>query len=69
MRHDQKGLLRETFAGVTTLSPQIVMLGWSRFLEARYALSEHTHRGAYEVCFIVRGSVDWWAGRHLRDPA
>jgi AraC-like DNA-binding protein len=38
------------------------MLGWSRFLEARYELGEHAHRGAYEICFIVRGSVDWWAG-------
>jgi AraC family L-rhamnose operon regulatory protein RhaS len=62
MRRDTKGLQRETFSGVVTVSPQIVMLGWSRFLEARYELSEHSHRGAYEICFIVRGSVDWWAG-------
>jgi AraC family transcriptional regulator, L-rhamnose operon regulatory protein RhaS len=61
MRRDQKGRLRETFAGMATLSPQIMMLGWSRFLEARYELSEHLHRGAYEICFILRGSVDWWA--------
>ena len=62
MRRDEKGRPRETFAGVTTLAKPIGMLGWSRFLEARYELTPHSHHGAYEICFIVRGSVDWWAG-------
>jgi AraC family L-rhamnose operon regulatory protein RhaS len=61
MRQDEKGRPRETFSGREMLLPEASMLGWSRFLEARHELSPHTHHG-YEICFIVRGSVDWWAG-------
>src|SRR5688572_26988077 len=64
MRRDEKGLLRETFLR-DCLVPQMGMLGWSRFLEARYELVEHTHGPAYEICYIVRGQVDWWAEKSI----
>lgn len=61
MRQDEKGRARETFIRHEMLLPEASMLGWSRFLEARHELSSHTHHG-YEICFIIRGNVDWWAG-------
>ncbi|MEI8195119.1 MAG: AraC family transcriptional regulator [Phycisphaerae bacterium] len=56
---------RETYMEGDCLLPEIEMLGWSRFREAAHALHEHRHPGAFEICFIVRGRVDWWAGNKV----
>lgn len=56
---------RETYMDGDCLLPQIAMLGWSRFREASYALHGHQHSGAFEICYIVRGKVDWWAGNKV----
>ena len=37
------------------------MIGWAHFERAVPALSRHAHAELYEICFIVRGSVEWWA--------
>jgi len=38
-------------------------IGWSQFVDAMPgALGPHQHEGAYEVCYIKRGSVTWWVG-------
>ena len=37
------------------------MLGWDRFKSATVALlAPHRHPGAYEICYLVDGRVDWW---------
>ncbi len=53
---------RETFMSPATLLPEVAMLGWSRFLAAGPHLAAHAHHAAWEICYIVRGKVDWWAG-------
>ncbi len=53
--------LRRVHETPHTLVPALHMLGWTRFLQAQYALAEHRHPGAYEICHIVRGQVEWWA--------
>lgn len=43
------------------LVPGLRHVGWSQFVDAkRDALRAHAHDGAYEVCYIVRGSLSWW---------
>lgn len=41
------------------------MLGWSRFAKAQpQALAAHQHPNYWEICYLVRGTVDWWAGKN-----
>lgn len=55
---------REVYEGRTLLLPELRMLGWNSNKAARdTTLDEHTHRDAFEICYIARGSVEWWAGR------
>jgi AraC-like DNA-binding protein/mannose-6-phosphate isomerase-like protein (cupin superfamily) len=42
------------------LLPEVRMLGWARFPHAARSLPEHRHEGAFEVCYIADGAVDWW---------
>ncbi len=54
---------RQTFQTPHTLVPELAMVGWSRFPRATPGhLSAHTHADSYELCLIVQGTVDWWAG-------
>jgi len=46
------------------LLPEILEIGWGRFPEAdRGHLRPHTHKGAFEICFIVSGEVEWGTDR------
>ncbi len=57
--------MRITFTGQSCLLPQIAMLGWSRFAKAQpHALAAHRHPNCWEICYLVRGTVDWWAGKN-----
>jgi len=40
--------------------PEVATIGWDRFVHAELSLGEHAH-DCYEICYIVSGSVDWWA--------
>lgn len=40
------------------------MAGYDHFQRAG-ALAGHVHRDAFEICLIVSGAVDWWAGEEL----
>lgn len=52
---------RRDFAAPNTLVPDIRAFGYDRFVRAQYGqLGEHSHPGAYEVCYLVSGSVEWW---------
>jgi AraC-like DNA-binding protein len=55
---------REVYDGPSTLLPELTMAGHARFRSAD-ALPPHAHAGAFEICYLVSGSVDWWAGREL----
>lgn len=45
------------------LLPELPHVGWCLARAARRSsLSAHVHAGAWELCWIRRGSVDWWAG-------
>lgn len=52
---------RETYLGEALGSPEVRYLGWERQRAARRSLGPHIHKGAYELCYIVAGQVDWWA--------
>jgi len=41
--------------------PEVNQLGWDHFRVASQGeLHEHIHKDAYEFCYLVSGSVDWW---------
>lgn len=45
------------------LSPCLNQLGWAIFSEPVHDaenLPGHTHRGSFEICYLDRGTVDWW---------
>lgn len=45
------------------LLPELPHVGWCLASAARpSALAAHVHAGSWEICWIRRGSVDWWAG-------
>lgn len=46
--------------GTHHLVPEILEIGWGRFMAADYGhLRPHRHRGAFEICLIIAGEVDW----------
>jgi AraC-like DNA-binding protein len=51
---------REEYVGPAVLLPEVHHLGWTRPRDARAgALHGHAHAG-WEICWLARGSVDWW---------
>jgi AraC-like DNA-binding protein/mannose-6-phosphate isomerase-like protein (cupin superfamily) len=56
---------RETYIGQSALLTEAPTVGWSHFSRADAHLGAHYHRGCYEICYIVRGSVEWWAGSQI----
>lgn len=60
-----EGEWRESYEAGETLLSECSMVGWSRFDRASAHLSAHRHSGSYEICYIVRGSVEWWAGSQI----
>ena len=60
--HEMPPDKRTCFYGKRAILPECPMVGWSRFDRAKVAgLSPHRHSSCYEICFLVRGSVEWWA--------
>ena len=50
------------------LSPCLGQIGWAVFPEPVHDvenLPAHTHKTAYEICYIAHGTVDWWVGESL----
>ncbi len=55
---------RHVWTSPDTLVPELTMFGWGNHRAgAPQGLPSHVHPDAYELCWIKRGSVDWWAGR------
>ncbi len=59
-------ICRTVYSGRTRLLPELTVAGWDRFVRAG-PLPEHVHDNAFEICFIVSGSVDWFAGDDLSE--
>src|SRR5690606_39281161 len=58
---------RMTWRDQACLLEELGMLGWDALRQAGDAsLAAHRHRGAFEICLIVRGSVEWWVRRGSR---
>lgn len=60
-----EGEWREVYEGRSTLLSECPMVGWSRFDRASAHLGAHIHTNSYEICYLVRGSVEWWAGSQI----
>lgn len=59
---------REVFVDRQLLVPELRMVGWNSSRSAMdRSLAGHTHRGAFEVCCIHRGSVEWWANDEIHE--
>ncbi len=52
---------REDYYGDRLLIPELRHLGWDTWSKAApETLGEHTHPEGWEICFLVRGQVEWW---------
>ena len=55
---------REAYQGPMTVLPEMPHVGWTFFPKAAVTgLAPHTHPGAYEICYVVGGRVEWWVGK------
>lgn len=64
----RRPLKREVYQARRLLAPGLRMVGWNSTRSATdLSLAAHAHRGAYEICYIARGSVDWWAGGEIHE--
>ena len=54
---------REAFTRPETVLPELGVVGTDAPQHAdERGLHPHRHRGQFELCLIVRGRVEWWAG-------
>jgi AraC-like DNA-binding protein len=53
---------RQVFEAQRCLVPELNAIGYDLFPKADPSLGAHAHAGAYELCYLVAGSVEWWAG-------
>jgi len=59
---EEGATLRRTYTGEACLIDELQQLGWSIFTEASPgALGEHWHAEEYEICYVLRGNLTWWA--------
>jgi AraC-like DNA-binding protein len=67
MRIADRRIIREYYVGPGhRLLPEVVHVGWTDLTRARPApLGRHRHDGAFEICYVLRGHVDWWAGNRV----
>lgn len=55
---------RRTYSGTDCLLGELPQVGWTRPRSAHVGLKSHRHLG-WEICWLRRGTVDWWAGQRL----
>jgi len=67
MRIADRRIIREYYVGPgDRLLPEVVHVGWTDLTHARPApLGRHRHESAFEICYVLRGHVDWWAGNRV----
>lgn len=54
---------REEWFGILPEMPEVGMTSPRR--GDRFPLAAHRHPGAWELCLLVRGKVQWWAGEGI----
>lgn len=57
---------RRIYLGPEQLLAELTMVGYDHFQRAG-RLPAHVHADAFEICLIISGSVDWWAGDQLHE--
>jgi AraC family L-rhamnose operon regulatory protein RhaS len=57
--------LLDHYTGKWLVLPELVHFGWDRHRRSIARLKPHAHDRAWEVCYLVRGSVEWWCGREV----
>lgn len=50
-----------------TLLPEVPGMGWSRFAQGTPGGPRPSGSKTYEICFITKGSVEWWLGDELHE--
>lgn len=56
---------RHTYSADDALLPELHHVGWTAPRTAgAYGLGSHQHPG-WEICWLRRGAVDWWAADHV----
>jgi AraC-like DNA-binding protein len=56
---------RLVFSSPRTLVPDLATIGWDRYRQTTTSLMGHRHNDAWELCLIVRGTAEWWAGHRV----
>lgn len=57
-----RGNVTDHYIGKRLVLPELDMFGWDRHPRTVLHLGPHEHSKAFEVCYLVRGSVEWWCG-------
>ena len=67
MRKPDKNVIREDYTHPSAAYlPEISHVGWTDLTHSRpIPLGGHRHEGAFEICYVLRGHVDWWAGKQV----
>ena len=55
-------LQKEVYREGTNLLPEVPALGWVAAQRAQQIIGPHVHRVAYEITYVIRGSLEWWVG-------
>lgn len=64
------GIARRTLEGPATRLPELAMLGRTRQRASDgLGLERHHHPGLWELCWLARGSADWWVDGELHELA
>ncbi len=50
------------YDGDRLLLSELTAFGYDRHARSSVHLHPHAHRHSYEVCYLIRGSVEWWVG-------
>ncbi len=54
---------RESYDGAQCPLPELPLIGWTHpRIAGELGLGPHRHPGAWELCWLRRGEVDWWVG-------
>jgi AraC-like DNA-binding protein len=63
MRKPDKSILREGYQNPPhRLLSEVTQIGWTEQTHARQSgLGRHQHIDTFEICYVLRGHVDWWA--------
>ncbi len=67
MRKRARSVMREYYGlPDERLLPEVSHVGWTDLTHSRpIPLGRHRHEEAFEICYVYRGHVDWWAEKKV----